>query len=157
MATNRQLKINLLKDQNDFSLVVKSILFELNKIDNNSFLLPIEKGIASRTLNKILWDLLPDESESIQFTDINEQTNKGLEIFPTTDLKQIVTLHLGWDMLSFSCSLESAWFSWTNFHSLDTNTYNCCIYPENLDWFIIRAGSNLYPMKFKNSIYRLTR
>lgn len=157
MATNRQLKINFLKDQTDFSLLVKSILLELTKIDNCSSLLPIEKAIASRTLNKALWDSLPDESESFQFDEINEQMVKGKEILPTTDLKQKVTLHLGWDILSFSCSLEAAWFAWTNFHSLNITTFNCCIYPENLDWYIIRAGSNLYPMKFANDKYELIK
>lgn len=157
MATNRQLKINLLKDQNDFSLLVKSILLELNKIDNNSFLLPLEKAIASRALNKTLWDFLPDESESFQFSGIDEQMIKGKEMLPTTDLKQIITLHLGWDTLSFSCSLEAAWFAWINFKSLNTDTFNCCIYPENLDWYIIRAGSNLYPMNFRNDKYELIK
>lgn len=156
MATNRQLKINFIKEQHDFSLLVKTILGELQKVDPNSFLLPMEKAIASRTLSKTLWEMLPDEMDSIQFNDIPEQIVKGRAFLPEPHLKQIVTLHLGWDTLSFSCSFEAAWFAWNGFHSLGTDTFNCCIYPENIDWFIIRAGANLYPMKFNGNSYQVT-
>jgi hypothetical protein len=148
MATNRQLKIDLLKDQNDYSRKIQSILSELLQIDAKASLLSIDKAIASRILVKKLWDVLPDEEDSYQFNDIDDQTNKATEYLPIGDFTQNVTLHLGWDVMSFVCSLEAAWFAWKNFNTLSTDTFNCCIYPDNLEWYIIRAGNNLYPMSY---------
>jgi hypothetical protein len=155
MATNRQLKIDLLKDQNDYSRKIQSILSELLQIDVKASLLPIDKAIASRILVKKLWDLLPDQRDSFQFDNADEQTSKGSEYLSTGDFTQNVILHLGWDVLSFSCSMEAAWESWKNFNMLNTDTFNCCIYPENLEWYIIRAGNNLYPMSYSGHRYEL--
>lgn len=155
MATNRKLKIDLLKDQNDYSRKIQSILSGLSQVDVKASLLPIEKAIASRILIKKLWDALPDEYDSYQFDDIEEQTTKGKKYLPTVDFNQSVTIHLGWDIMSFACSLDAAWQSWKYFHALSIDTFNCCIYPDNLEWYIVRAGNNLYPMSYSEDRYQL--
>jgi hypothetical protein len=55
-------------------------------------------------------------------------------------------LHLGWDAPSFSTTLEAAWKGHPNFFELNTDTYNSCVYPGSFEWYVIRAGRNLYPM-----------
>ncbi len=157
MDTPRQLRIELLKDENNFERISKSILNEIKQFDEHACLLPVNKAMASRSLIKKLWDFLPGEQDSIVFNDIEEQTLKGLHTLPATDLAQRITLHLGWDCLSFSCTLSAAWNAWDKFCLLSTETYNCCIYPNDLDWFIVRAGINLYPMTFTNEEYILQK
>lgn len=156
MATNRQLKIDLLKEQTDFARQIQSILSSLAALDAKASLLPMEKAIASRTLVKKLWDLLPEEYESYYLADEENLTDALIKYLPTVSLSQNVTLHLGWDVLSFSCTLEAAWFGWRNYNSISIDTFNSCIYPDSLDWYIIRAGNNFYPMYFNGKKFVLT-
>jgi hypothetical protein len=146
MSLNRQLHIQFHKDQLEFKQLSQRILQELLRIEPQAGVLPVEQAIASRSLVQKLWDALPDET----------QTTQGKTHLPTTDFNQQVTLHLGWDLLAFSCTLQAAWYGWRQFHSLNTDTFNCCIYPPTLDWYIIRAGHNLYPMQYAGSQYILT-
>lgn len=155
MITPRQLKIDLLKDRNDYTRLVQHILAELFKIDRNASLLTTENSIASRTLVKKLWDALPDEHESYQFNGTSEQTAHAAASLPVADPAQNVTLHLGWDLLCFSCSFKAAWHAWDNFNTINTDTFNSCIYPEDLEWYIVRAGNNLYPMNYSDDGYVL--
>jgi hypothetical protein len=155
MATNRQLKIDLLKDQNNCLQLIHKILSKLLQVDAQASLLPVEKATASRILVKKLWEVLPEEHESCQFENVEEQTTKGRGYLPTNEFSQNVTLHLGWDVLSFSCTLEAAWQSWKDFNALNIDTFNCCIYPDSLGWYIIRAGNNLYPMSYSGEKYEL--
>lgn len=155
MAANRQLKMELLKDQNHYTRNIGKILLELSKGDPGAFLLPVEKALASRALVKKLWDLLPGEQYCYTFNSVEEQTRDGGTLLPSLDLTQKVVLHLGWDVLGFSCSLEAAWQTWPNFSHLDTDTFNCCVYPEDLDWYVVRAGASLYPMIWVGDRYAL--
>lgn len=158
MVTNRQLKIDLLKSQNEYAQTIHKILAELSVLDPGAALLPIEKAVASRALVKQLWELLPEEKNCYAFEGVEEQTLTGRALLPATDALQPVTLHLGWDVLGFSCSLEAAWTGWKNFHTLTTTeSFNCCIYPTHLEWYVVRAGYNLYPMRFTSSRYELVR
>lgn len=118
---------------------------------------PAVRRPASRHLVKELWDLLPPEQDAIQFNDVQQQTRTGLENLAIQNIEQPVTLHLGWDVLAFSCTLEAAWFSWEFFAHIDTETWNCCIYPEDLGWFVVRAGSGLYPMVWKGNAFGISR
>jgi hypothetical protein len=156
MPTNRQLKIDWLKEQNNLSVEIQKILSALAHIDPHASLLPLEKAMASRSLIKKLWDLLPDEYYSYRFNSEEEQTINGKVLLPTSDLMQPVTLHLGWDVLAFSCSLEAAWHAWNDFNrAARIDAYNCCIYPASLDWYVVRAGIQLYPMTFTGEGYEL--
>jgi hypothetical protein len=155
MAINRQLKIDLLKDENEYSRNIQRILSELSQIDAKVSLFSIERAIASRILIKKLWDALPNEQDSYHYNDIDEQTIKAKEYLPTVDLTENVSLHLGWDVLGFTCSMEAAWYTWKNFNTLSTDTFNCCIYPQHLEWYIIRAGNSLYPMILSGEKYVL--
>lgn len=41
----------------------------------------------------------------------------------------------------------NAWDVWYELKNIDTvETYNVCVYPHSINWYIIRAGENLYPM-----------
>ena len=155
MSLNRQLQIRLHQDQAAFSRLSGQILQELMRTDPQAAPLPIAQAVASRSLVQQLWDALPDESESILFEDFETQTTQGISHVPTTDFSQQVTVHLGWDLLAFSCSLEAAWHSWAGFNSLSTDTFNCCIYPPSLSWYVMREGHNLYPMKCAGPAYSL--
>lgn len=154
METNRQLKIGLLKDLQEYSRTVQLILSELLQRDAKAFVLSTDRSVASRALIKKLWDALPDEQYSYQFNNTGEQTEKGKAYLPQ-DLTQTVTMHLGWDVMCFTCSLEAAWFAWNNFNTMNTDTFNCCIYPAGLEWYIIRAGNALYPMMYSEEGYVL--
>ncbi|MGV3657057.1 MAG: hypothetical protein ACO1NX_03850 [Chitinophagaceae bacterium] len=154
-TSNRQLKIDFLKQQNHYARSVQHILSALQEVDAQACMHSIEKAVASRSLVKKLWEALPDEKYGYPFVSIEEQTNAGSAYLPTGDFNQKVTLHLGWDVLSFSCSLDAAWHTWKNFDMSDPEFYNCCIYPDSLEWYIIRAGNNLYPMMFSGAEYRI--
>jgi hypothetical protein len=157
MITHRQLKLDLLKEQNDFLQVTRAIITGILPLDPNAALCPVEKAIASRSLVKKFWDMLPGEEDCYSFTDIEEQSSTGKSLLLQPDFSQVVTLHLGWDLLCFSCTFEAAWDSWASFNTLNTDTFNACIYPSNLEWFVIRAGNNLYPMQFAGERYEIIR
>ena len=156
METPRKLKINYLKNQNEYSRQTQIILADLRKIDNNAEISPVEQSIAGRELIKQFWDLLPEENQSHCFENVSDQTVNGRILLPATDFTQKINLHLGWDILSFTCSLLAAWQQWEYFSSINTDTYNCCIFPDSLEWYVIRAGNNLYPMKWSGTQYELT-
>jgi hypothetical protein len=156
MVTNRQLKIDLLKEQNQYTRNIEQIVQALSAADPNASILSLEKAVASRSLVKKLWDLLPNEQESHVFITVEDQTNKGRALLPASNFSLPVTLHLGWDILAFSCTLEAAWHTWQKFSTLiGTETFNCCIYPDSLEWYVVRAGGNLYPMVFTGTQYAL--
>ncbi|MBF9223042.1 hypothetical protein [Hymenobacter ruricola] len=155
MATNRQLKIDLLKAQNDYSRLVEQVVQALATVDPSARATRVEQAVASRALVGKLWDLLPDEHKSFQFKSGEEMLRNGRDYLPATGHQQPVILHLGWDILSFSCSFEAAWLAWPDFHKLGQEAFNSCVYPANLAWYIIRAGTNLYPMVLENGQYCL--
>jgi hypothetical protein len=155
MATNRQLKIDLLKVQSEYARMVEKVLNTLTVVDPDARVAPVERAVASRALVKRLWELLPDEHEACQFERDEDLMRLGKACLPSFNYQQPVVLHLGWDILCFTCSLEAAWLAWPEFKSLSQDTFNSCIYPTNLEWYTIRAGTNLYPMVFENGQYRL--
>lgn len=152
---NNKLKLKLLKDRNKFKRLLSTILGELHSIDLNATQRPAAVSLASRNLVKELWGNLPEEHSALKFNDIREQTEKGKNRLPTRNFDEIITVHFGWDILCFECSLGAAWNSWINFCGNSPETFNCCIYPNDLDWFIIRAGTNLYPMKIDDKKYEI--
>src|SRR5690349_3263365 len=141
MITNRQLKLELVKEQNNYVQIVRSVLSGILMIDPSATVHPTEKAIASRSLVKKLWEMLPGEEQSYQFSDIAEQTKEGVAFLRSYAFSQPVTLHLGWDLLCFSCTLKAAWESWNYFSELNNDTYNACIYPADIGWYVVRAGN----------------
>lgn len=155
MASNRQLKIDLLNAQNGYARIVEKAILALTAVDPNAGFAPIEQAIASRALVKKLWELLPDEHEAFRFESDEDLMSCGKAYLPSINYQQPVVLHMGWDILCFSCSLEAAWLAWPAFKSLNQDAFNSCVYPANLEWYVIRAGNNLYPMFFENGRYCL--
>ncbi len=153
MTTNRQLRIELLKNQQEFVRKTRQILLALSKIDPQACLFSIDKAVANRTMVKKLWELIPEEQDSYQINGM--EPDQMIAFIAEVDLNQKVTLHLGWDLFSFECTFKAAWFAWDHFNTIDTDTYNACIFPPNPEWFIIRAGNNLYPMVFKEGRFVL--
>jgi hypothetical protein len=151
-----QLQIEFRKESLAWKNIITSIIVELQRIDSEARLVEIEKALASRDLIKQLWSYLPEESLAKQFKDLEAQTIQGKVWLPRQVENEVVILHLGWDVLCFQCSLISAWETWTKYCRLhSSNTYNACIYPTNLQWYIVRAGTNLYPMIFEDGKYKI--
>jgi hypothetical protein len=152
---NKKLKLEFLKDVNNFNNLVSLILNELIIIDKNAKQLPLNLSLASQNLTGKLWKFAPEEYGAYKFRNIKQQTEEGKELLPTKNFNENVTIHFGWNTLSFDTSLNAAWFSWIKFCQSNTDTFNCCLYPKNLDWYVLRAGTNLYPMKLIKDKYEL--
>jgi hypothetical protein len=153
-----QLQIEFRKNSLAWKNSIASILVELQKLDSQAQLIEIEKALASWNLIKQLWSYLPEEPLAKQFKDLQMQTVQGKVWLPKQVDNEVVILHLGWDVLCFQCSLNSAWETWINYCRLHSSeTYNACIYPTNLRWYIVRAGTNLYPMIFEEGQYKIKR
>jgi hypothetical protein len=125
--------------------IIKAIEASLISIDPNVRLLPVEKALVSRTVVKKLWDLLPDEHLSYRYASVQELKING-QGFLIGDSETPVLLHFGWDVLAVTTTLRAAWEAITTYSEISIDTYNTCIYPASLDWYVIRAGTNLYPM-----------
>jgi hypothetical protein len=125
--------------------IIKAIEASLMGIDPNVKLLPIEKALVSQTIVNKLWDILPDEHLSYHYASVEELKING-QGFLIGDPDSPVILHFGWDVLAVTTTLRAAWEAVTTYSEISIDTYNTCIYPASLDWYVIRAGTNLYPM-----------
>ncbi len=126
--------------------LVAHILAGLRSIDPLAEAAPLATLLASKAMVRELWQLAPDESQAFRFDSPEALTTDGrwsIESFGPSP----VTLHLGWDCLCFLCSLEAAWSAWPLFCRATTDTFNAAVYPETLEWVVLRAGSHLYPLR----------
>jgi hypothetical protein len=137
-------KLQILTTRNIANLAAP-VLTALSTIDPSAHLLSLEKALISRTVSKKLWDSLPPEHLSYQFGSIEALKNSGQE-FLGDKYESPIILHCGWDVLAFATTVRAAWETMENYYQLTTESYNICLYPESFDWFVIRAGKNLYPM-----------
>lgn len=141
----REIKKEYIINRNKNRKIISSILDALHVFDENAKLLSLEEAINSRDLIKKFWDALPNEYYAFHYESIDEMIRDGEKFLPS-DKKIQITLHLGWEVLSFSTTLEAAWKGHPKFFELNTETYNSCIYPGSFEWYVIRAGRHLYPM-----------
>jgi hypothetical protein len=141
----RETKKEFIIKRNKNRKIISSILDALNVFDKNAKLLSLEEAINSRDLIKKFWDALPGEHNAFHYESVEEMIREGEKFLPS-DKKLQITLHLGWDVLSFSTTLEAAWKADSEIFELNTETYNSCIYPGSFEWYVIRAGRYLYPM-----------
>lgn len=99
----------------------------------------------TEALTREMWDRLPEESFSYLYESPHDLMARGA--WCIRDLpNQPVTMQLGFAQLSFRCTLQAAWEAWPRFAYLSTDTYNSCVFPDDFGWYIVRAGSHLYPM-----------
>ena len=148
---NKQLQIEYLKRKNKIRNLRNQILEILKVNDNNARSLDIDEIISSRETAKVLWNMLPDEFDAYRYSNLDEQRVKGSKFLEKKQLDKKVIIHFAWDSLCFETTLENAWNSWYELNNLDSvETYNTCIFPLPVDWYIIRAGVNLYPMVWRN-------
>lgn len=146
MLAKQTLKKAQLLAANQQAQVIGAIRSALSVVDPNAHPLTVEAALVSRTLTKQLWEILPDEHFSYRFGTIDELENSGKRLFKD-HFDVPVTLHLGWDTLAFSTTLRAAWETMASYYKIDTiDTYNTCIYPNSLNWYVVRAGTHLYPM-----------
>ncbi len=125
--------------------LVGRILTDLRSVDPLAEVAPLATLLASKSVVSDLWKLAPDESQAFRFESPEALTTEGgwsIESFGSPR----VTLHLGWDNLCFLCSLDASWSAWPLFCHLTTDTFNAAVYPDTLEWAVLRAGSHLYPL-----------
>ena len=151
---SRQLQIDYLKYKNNHKILLNQILEALKQKDSDARLLDINEIEAIRIISNKLWDALPDESESYEFENFKEQAKFGKKFIDNKTKNLKVIFHLGSDNLCFETTLENAWNVWYEIINLDSfETYNTCLFSRKLDWYIIRAGINLYPMIWNQNRY----
>lgn len=153
MKINQILKKEFLSNKNNITRFNNKILDILNENSTNSYILSINEALLSKSLVKKLWRCT-DGKGFYNYFDIKDNNFEVLNYF---DLEQIVTLHLGWDILSYSCNLKSALLSFEKFKNIEINsfgdiyeTFNLCVYPNTIDWCLIFAGHNFYPIKLNS-------
>jgi hypothetical protein len=125
--------------------IVGSILVALSPLDPLVQPLALEKARVSRTVINTLWDALPPEHLAYQCSSIEALKMRGQQ-FLSDKLDTPIILHCGWDMVAFATTVRAAWETMETYYHLSTEGYNTCMYPESFNWFVIRAGKNLYPM-----------
>lgn len=125
-----------------FSIISGALL----SIDPNSRPTTTEESKAFQTVAKHLWELLPDENDSYTYDSPADLLSRGSWCLQGLGNPNVV-FQLGWSGISFHTSLQAAWTAWPIFASHNTDTFNSCIFPESLAWYLIRAGRHLYPMQ----------
>lgn len=122
------------------------MLTSLRTMDPGATLLPLVDARVSRDVVARLWESLPDESSARVFPTEEGLTTEGAPLLHAP-LDTPVVLHLGWDTFCMRTTLEAAWYTWPAFCHSSTEAYNACVYPDSLEWYIVRAGTSLYPME----------
>jgi hypothetical protein len=145
MKRQQLLRKQLINTRHKTATLLADILSALQVVDPAASVLPLDQALASRELVLQLWKLLPEETDAYHFDSPEALTENG-KAWIEPRANQRVTLHLGWDVLCFSTTVAAAWETWPRFCQRTTDTYNTCLYPEALDWYLIRAGNFLYPM-----------
>jgi|GEM_PF-6798480 len=145
MLSNQSLRKEFLLLQRQAKDKTDKILNSLCKVAPESSLLNLGDAVVSRKMIKKLWDCLPEEVDAFTYDSIDELTSAGRDLLPA-NMDATVVLHCGWDVLSFRTTLRAAWEGYSTFCNIDTETFNICIYPDSLEWYVICAGRHLYPM-----------
>jgi hypothetical protein len=148
MKSNQRLRLQQKFTQQKMSNLFTTICHALTVYDSESRPATLEESLVSKHNIKILWDALPNEWLSYTYEAPEDHCAKGFWCLNGLG-NPIVTLHLGYETLCFVTTLKAAWAVWHLFDRLD-NVHeggNACIYPSNFDWYLIRAGSSLYPME----------
>src|SRR5512133_2127691 len=145
MDVQNVLRKELLLQQRASERLVAEILAALRETDASSCVLDMAGSRSARVIAKRLWDLLPDEHTSYGFDSPEELMTSGSWCLDGLGDPRI-TLCLGWDGLSFQSSLHAAWLGWPKFASRSAETFNALVFPDSLEWYIVRAGRRLYPM-----------
>jgi hypothetical protein len=135
----------MLSARRSSSELVAHILTDLRSVDPLADVAPLATLLASKAVVSDLWQLAPDESQAFRFASPEALANEGRWSIAGLGCPR-VTLHLGWDNLCFLCSLEASWSAWPLFCHLTTETFNAAVYPDTLEWVVLRAGSHLYPL-----------
>lgn len=123
-----------------------AVLTALHTRDPDAALLALVDAWVSRDIVARLWESLPDESSACVFPTEEALTTEGARLLPAP-LDTPVVLHLGWETFCVRTTLDAAWYTWPAFCHSGTEAYNACVYPESLEWYIVRAGTSLYPME----------
>lgn len=150
MNAQHSLRKEFLLQQREDERLVADVLASLRERDSSSSVVDVAGVMSARKLAQRLWDLLPEEHDSYGFESLDELITKGSWCLNGLGDPQI-TLCLGWDGFSFRTSLQAAWLGWPKFASLNTATFNSLIFPDSLEWYIVRAGRRLYPMRCSSS------
>jgi hypothetical protein len=147
MNSNQRLRKEFLIERARTEAAVTPALQALLTCDPTTAIASLKHSRTSRRQTvRRLWDALPDESDAYSFKSIDELVASGSWCLAGLG-DPTVTLHLGWDELCFLATLQAAWSAWPAFASSSVDAFNCCIYPESLEWYIVRAGTHLYPME----------
>lgn len=124
-----------------------AVLAALRVFDPDVAPLDLTAARVSHTIAASLWQALPDEHEARAFESEELLTANGASVLPH-DTAERITLHLGFHHLAVRTTVEAAWHAWPGFCRVDAvETYNTCMYPDSLRWYIVRAGTHLYPMR----------
>jgi hypothetical protein len=145
MKLQQQFRKSLLQHRYAQEQWIGTILSTLQTVDPNAALVPVPLAIASKALIKHLWQVLPAEYNAYRFASVEHLVAEGQWCIAPYGQDRI-TFHCGWDVVAYTTTTQAAWTTWPLFANLNLDTYNCCIYPESLAWYIIRAGWYLYPV-----------
>ena len=145
MRLQQTLRKTLLHARSRHTRLLTAVQQALQHADDRAAPLSLAAALASKELVRHLWDALPAEASAYRYASIEQLTTDGRWCVAHA-LDERVTLHLGWDVIGFTTSVQAAWEMWPSFATLNTDTYNVCVYPESLGWYIIRAGTRLYPI-----------
>ena len=150
MKSFQSLRKDYLLARHECDRTLTAVLDALVSLEPSSRTATLSEALASQRVVRLLWDQLPEEHLAHQYPSPFETTSQALWCLSGLGNPN-VTLHLGWGGLSFATSLSAAWTAWPTFAALTTDTYNSCIYPPTLQWYLIRAGRHLYPMDCRTS------
>jgi hypothetical protein len=139
------LKKLLLVQRRTYAELVDSVLVALRELDPAASLLEAPEAWARRDLVASLWNALPEEDAAYRFESEEVLTREGAVVLEGGPGESVV-LHLGWETFCVRTTLEAAWYGWPRFCRASTEAYNACVYPDSLSWYVVRAGTNLYPM-----------
>jgi hypothetical protein len=150
MLASQRLKRELLAGRLRSARLVDAIVEALRAVDAAATEAGLPALLASRELVAHLWEALPEERQAYEFPTPEALVADGAWCLSGLGNPR-VTLHLGWGALCFDCSLAAAWEAWPKFCSLSTDTFNAVVYPESLDWALVRSGRRLYPLRLGRS------
>jgi hypothetical protein len=145
MTSQRTLRRELLAFRNADRELLGHVMGALQRRDVSAALLDLPSARASRVLSAKLWDALPGEHVGQMFGTPDEAAAAALAFVKDPDAP--VTLHLGFAELAVRTSAGSALQAWPEFCHEATELFNACLYPDDLAWYVVLAGSHVYPMR----------
>lgn len=150
MLIQQILRKELLIAQHETAKICLAISSALASLDPDSRISTIQEALTAQRIVKRLWDLLPNEFYSYTYSSPAQIVSQGSWCLRGLG-NPLVLFQLGWGALSFRTTLQAAWKAWPNFADLCTETFNTCIVPDSMEWYLIRAGRHLYPMRCSSS------